>query len=428
MRLLKGLSEDEAQALLHTWRGFNARPNQLAPDGPWFTWLCLAGRGFGKTRLGAEWVRERVANGARSIALVAETYNDARQVMVEGSSGILACYADDDPGRPQYLPSQKKLIWPNGAVGWHFDAREPDQLRGPQFDTAWCDELAKWRYARQTWDQLMFGLRLGDDPRVCISTTPRPIDLIREMVADEGAGVVITRGRTADNQDNLAASFIDGITKKYGGTRLGRQELEAEILSDTPGALWTRSNLDEWRVSSQPEVRRVVVAVDPPAKSNEASDECGIVVAGIDTEGRGVVLADYSLPQASPNKWARASIAAMDEFGADRIVGESNQGGEMVEAVIRGVRADAPVKLVHASRGKHIRAEPVAALYEQGRCYHVGAFSTLEDQMVMMTNHGYEGGGSPDRLDALVWAMTELFPGIIHVPAPRPKQRTVYAA
>lgn len=412
--LAERLGRDGCVELLHTWRGFNARPDQLAPDGDWFTWLVLAGRGFGKTRTGAEWIKEEVANGARSVALVAETYADARQVMVEGGSGLLACYADNDPDKPEYLPSQKKLIWPNGAVGLHFDAREPDQLRGPQFDRAWCDELAKWRYSRETWDQLMFGLRLGEHPKVVVTTTPRPIELIREQMAraNRGDGVVVTRGRTLDNADNLAPTFIAEIQQRYAGTRLGRQELDAEILEDTPGALWTRANLDEHRKSEAPPLQRVVVAVDPPAKSHEDADECGIVVCGMGEDGRGYCLGDYSFAQATPNAWARRAWAAYDEFDADAIVAEANQGGEMVEAVLHGVRANVPVTLVHASRGKHIRAEPIAALYEQGRISHVGAFAGLEDQMVMMTNSGFEGGGSPDRLDALVWGFTELFPGM----------------
>ena len=412
--VLKKLGEDGAKELVHKWRGFHARPDQLPPDGDWIVWLILAGRGFGKTRTGAEWIRERVDGGhARSVALVAETYADARQVMVEGGSGLLACYADDDPNRPEYLPSQKKLVWPNGAVGLHFDAREPGQLRGPQFDAAWCDELAKWRYARETWDQLMFGLRLGDHPQVCVTTTPRPIELVRELVARavRGDGVVVTKGRTLDNADNLAASFLREIRQRYEGTRLGRQELDAEILDDTPGALWTRRGLDENRRSEPPkEMKRIVVAVDPPITSAADSDECGIVVTGIGADGRGYVLADHSMAQATPDKWARRAIAALDEFEADLIVAEVNQGGEMVQSVIRSVRDAAPVKMVRASRGKHVRAEPIAALYEQGKVSHVGGFPALEDQMVMMTNNGFDGAGSPDRVDALVWGFTELFP------------------
>ena len=412
---LEKIGQDGARDLLTTWRGFLARPDQLAPEGDWIIWLALAGRGWGKTKTGAEWVREEVDAGrAKSVALVAETYADARQVMVEGDSGLMGCYPEDDPNRPQYLPSQKKLVWPNGAVGLHFDAREPGQLRGPQFDLAWCDELAKWRYARETWDMLMFGLRLGHHPRVMITTTPKPIELIKELIARAARddGVAITRGKTSDNSGNLAKSFMKEIHDKYAGTRLGRQELDAEILEDTPGALWTRANLDTYRKSEAPKLRRVVVAVDPPATSNENSDEAGVVAVGLDEDGHGCVLSDGSIGPATPNEWGRRTFALFDEFEADKVVIETNQGGDMAEDVLRSIRPNAPIKRVHASRGKAARAEPIAALYEQGRISHVGAFPELEDQMTLMTHHGYEGTGSPDRVDALVWACAELFPGM----------------
>lgn len=412
---LEKIGQDGARDLLTTWRGFLARPDQLSPEGEWIIWLALAGRGWGKTKTGAEWVREEVDAGrAKSVALVAETYADARQVMVEGDSGLLGCYPEDDPNRPQYLPSQKKLIWPNGAVGLHFDAREPGQLRGPQFDLAWCDELAKWRYARETWDQLQFGLRLGEHPRVMITTTPRPIELIKELIARaaRGDGVTVTRGKTSDNSGNLAKSFMKEIHDKYAGTRLGRQELDAEILEDTPGALWTRSNLDVHREAEAPELRRIVVAVDPPATSNENSDEAGVVAVGEGVDGQGYVLADGSFGPATPNEWGRRTFALFDEFEADKVVIETNQGGDMAEDVLRSIRPNAPIKRVHASKGKVARAEPIAALYEQGRISHIGAFPELEDQMTLMTNHGYEGSGSPDRVDALVWACAELFPSM----------------
>jgi phage terminase large subunit-like protein len=425
---LEKIGPDGRKELLTKWRGFLARPDQLAPDGDWIIWLALAGRGWGKTKTGAEWIREEVDAGrAKSVALVAETYADARQVMVEGDSGLLGCYPEDDPNRPQYLPSQKKLIWPNGAVGLHFDAREPGQLRGPQFDLAWCDELAKWRYARETWDMLMFGLRLGEHPRVMITTTPRPIELIKELIARAARddGVTVTRGKTSDNSGNLAKSFMKEIHEKYAGTRLGRQELDAEILEDTPGALWTRANLDVHRISEAPELRRVVVAVDPPATSNENSDEAGVVAVGEGTDGQGHVLSDGSFGPATPNEWGRRTFALFDEFSADKIVIETNQGGDMAEDVLRSIRPNAPIKRVHASKGKAARSEPIAALYEQGRISHVGAFPELEDQMTLMTNHGYEGTGSPDRVDALVWACSELFPSLTRpvgqsMPAPAP--------
>ena len=422
---LDKIGQEGAKALLTTWRGFLARPEQLEPEGDWSVWLALAGRGWGKTRTGAEWIKEKVDSGkAKSVALVAETYADARQVMVEGQSGLLGCYPEDHPNRPTYLPSQKKLVWPNGAVGLHFDAREPGQLRGPQFDLAWCDELAKWRYARETWDMLRFAVRLGDDPKTMVTTTPRPIELVKELVARaaRGDGVVVTKGSTRENAGNLAKAFLSEIEETYGGTRLGRQELDAEILGDTPNALWTRSILDTHRrgPADAPEMKRIVVAIDPPASSHEASNEAGICVAGVGEDGRGYVLADESFGPATPNEWARRAVAAFDQYEADSIVAEVNQGGDMVVSSIRTVRLDAPIKQVRATRGKHIRAQPIAALYEQGKVSHIGAFPDLEDQMTITTHHGYEGIGSPDRLDALVWALTDLFPSMIQS-ASRPK-------
>lgn len=413
---LASLNEAEAEALLTTWRGFHARPNQLAPEGDWSTWLVLAGRGYGKTRMGAEWVRERVCGStplakgqARRIALVAETSADGRDVMVEGDSGILSVHPK--PFRPLYEPSKRRLTWPNGAVATVFNATEPDQLRGPQHDTAWCDELAKWQYCRETWDQLQFGMRLGKHPCQIITTTPRPIELIRELVvrAQRSDGVVMTRGATMDNANNLATPFLNEIKRRYEGSRLGRQELEAEILDDAPGAFWTRRILDERRVREAPTLRRVVVAVDPAVTSGEEADEHGIVAAGVGEDGRGYVLGDRSV-RGTPEQWARKAVAAYHEFDADRIVCEVNNGGDMVALTIRGIAPNIPVKEVRASKGKHVRAEPISALYEQGRVSHVGSFPALEDQMVLMTQTGFEGTGSPDRLDALVWAMTELFP------------------
>ena len=413
---LADLSEAEAAALLYDWRGFHARPAQIAPDGDWSVWLVLAGRGFGKTRLGAEWVREQVcgptplAKGkAQRVALIAETAADARDVMTEGESGLLAVHPPEF--RPLYEPSKRRLTWPNGAVATLFNATEPDQLRGPQFDCAWCDELAKWDRAQESWDMLQFGLRLGEHPQCVVTTTPRPIEIVRDLVrrAQSGGDVALTKGRTIDNASNLAAPFLARIKEQYEGTRLGRQELDAEILEDAPGALWTRRVLDEWRRREAPELSRIVVAVDPPASEN--GDECGIVVCAVGADGRGYVLADHST-QGTPEHWARKAVAAYREFDADRIVAEVNQGGDMVTAVIRSVAPHVPVRPVRASRGKHIRAEPISALYEQGRISHVGGFAKLEDQMVLMTHGGYEGTGSPDRLDALVWGFTELFPAI----------------
>lgn len=405
------LTEEEAEALLYDWRGFNARPSQIAPDGDWDIWIALAGRGFGKTRMGAEWVKEKVEAGeAKRIAIIAETAADARDVLVEGESGILSLYPEGKG--PIYEPSKRRLTWENGAVATLFNATEPNQLRGPQYDLAWSDELAKWRYARETWDQLQFGLRLGDNPQQIVTTTPRPIEIIKAIVAGEEGKVAITSGSTMENAANLATKFLNKIRKKYEGTRLGRQELNAEILGDIPNALWSLTTIDLYRVRDEPEdFDQLVVAVDPAISNTEQSDEHGIVVCGVVIDGEdrdGYVLEDAST-HGTPKEWAEAAIAAYDRWDADCIVVEVNQGGDMVKNTIHSVRKDVPVREVRATRGKHVRAEPVSALYQQGRIHHVGAFVDLETQMTMMTSAGYEGEGSPDRLDALVWAFTKLF-------------------
>lgn len=417
------ITEAQASELLWRW-DFWARPNQLPPDGNWSVWLILAGRGFGKTRTGAEWVRSIVcgktplaAGAYKRIALVAETAADARDVLVEGDSGILSVHPPDF--RPVYEPSKRRLTWPNGAIATLFNGTEPDQLRGPQFDAAWVDEIAKYRYAQETWDMLQFGLRLGNDPRQVVTTTPRPIKTLKDILAERGT--VVTKGSTYDNKANLAPKFLAKIEQKYAGTRLGRQELDAEILDDAPGALWTRSKLDASRLAKDaklPEMKRIVVAIDPASEGGGEGEigsgaETGIIVAGLGVDGRGYVLGDFSCA-ADPNGWARRAVDAFDEFDADLIIAEKNQGGAMVEAVIRSVRRTIPFKAVHASRGKVTRAEPVAALYEQGRVSHVGAFPALEDQMVVFTPFGIEGGTTGDRVDGLVWGVTELFLGIIH--------------
>ena len=390
---------------------FWARPDQIAPQGEWDIWLALAGRGWGKTRAGAEWVRQEVESGkAKRIALIAETAADARDVMTEGPSGILAVHPEAT--RPEYEPSKRRLTWPNGATATLFNATEPDQLRGPQFDLAWCDELAKWRYARETWDQLQFGLRLGDHPRVMVTTTPRPIELVKAILAGQEGKVTVTRGKTMDNAANLAAPFMAKIKARYEGTRLGRQELDAEVLGDLPGALWSMATLDAYRLPSQPDLKRIVVAVDPAVSDTEQSDEHGIIVAGIDEDGRGIVLEDASM-KGGPAEWSRRVVSLYRSWGADAVVVERNQGGDMVAHTIRTAGATVNIREVTASRGKHIRAEPIAALYEQGRVAHVGAFPALESQMTQMTSSGYQGDGSPDRLDALVWALTDLFPDMV---------------
>jgi phage terminase large subunit-like protein len=406
--LIAALSPAEALALLYDWP-FWARANQLPPDGDWRVWLLLAGRGFGKTRTGAEMIRARAtARTARRLALVAPTAGDARDVMVEGESGILAISPPWE--RPRYEPSKRRLTWPNGAIATLFSADEPERLRGPQHDAAWCDELASWRYP-EAWDMLMFGLRLGTDPRVVVTTTPRPTKLLRELIADPAA--VVTRGTTYENRANLAAAFVGQIIHKYQGTRLGRQELEAELLEDVPGALWTRGMIEGSRARGAPAFIRVVVAIDPAGSSTEGADETGIIVVGKDEDGRGWVIADAS-GRYSPTEWAKTAISAYRAHGADRIVAEVNNGGDMVEATLRMIEPSAPFAAVRATRGKVTRAEPIAALYEQGRIRHLGVFPRLEDQMCAFTieAHGNlsarSAGYSPDRVDALVWALTHL--------------------
>lgn len=420
----EGLSDEEAEILLKTWQLW-ARPNQLEPEGEWTTWLILAGRGFGKTRTGAEtiikWVKEKTC---KRLALVAEDSADARDVMVEGESGILACSTNDF--MPKYEPSKRRLTWPNGAVATLFSAEDYDSLRGPQFDGAWCDELCKWRYAQEAWDNLQFGLRLGDHPKQIVTTTPRPIKLLKDIILR--SDTEITKGNTRENLVNLAPPFVKAVVERYEGTRIGRQELDAELLDDTPGALWSRVLIEQQRVTPVnstmplilPDFLRVVVAVDPPA--TEGGAEAGIIVSGIDVQGRGYVLDDCSIA-GTPEEWGRAAVKAFDEWEADLMVYEANQGGDMVASVLRSAArsmreknertADfVPLKAVHATRGKYVRAEPVSQLYEQGKIYHVGFFPILEDQMCEFTPEGIQNlGYSPDRMDAMVWAFTELLIG-----------------
>ncbi|HEY8871552.1 MAG TPA: terminase family protein [Stellaceae bacterium] len=403
-KLVRSLTPEQALKIKYDW-AYRARPGQLPPPGGWRVWLLLAGRGFGKTRTGAEFVRARVgARTARRIALVAPTAADARDVMVEGESGLLAIAPPAD--RPLYEPSKRRLTWPNGAVATLFSADEPERLRGPQHDFAWCDELAAWRYP-DAWDMLMFGLRLGDDPRAVVTTTPRPTRLIRALLADPK--VVTTRGATAENRANLAPAFLDQIVKRYQGTRLGRQELDAELLDDMPGGLWQRGIIEATRTSTVPQFSRVVVAIDPAVSASEHADETGIIAAGRDSNGHGYVLADAS-GRYAPAEWARVAIAAYGARQADRIVAEINNGGDMVEATLRMIDPNVPFSAVRAARGKVARAEPVAALYEQGRIHHIGVFAQLEDQMCSFTSDfdRTTAGYSPDRVDALVWAFTEL--------------------
>lgn len=379
-----------------------ARANQLAPPGDWRTWLILAGRGFGKTRTGAEATRQQIEQGkVGRIALIAETAADARDVMVEGSAGILA--VSPPWNKPKYEPSKRRLTWDNGAIATTYSAEDPDQLRGPEHDWWWGDEIAKWKHAQEAFDNLMFGLRVGANPRGVGTTTPRPISVIRELLKDPT--VHVTKGTTYDNLDNLPPAFFDKIIRKYEGTRLGRQELDAELLEDVPGALWTYGLIEQGRVDVAPELQRIVIAIDPAVTSHDDSDETGIIAAGLGIDGHGYILDDKSL-RGSPDAWASVAIALYHALGADRVVAEVNNGGDMVESTLRIVDSNVSYTKLHASRGKIARAEPVSALYEQGRVHHVGPFPHLEDQMCLYVPG--EAKKSPDRMDALVWALTEL--------------------
>ncbi|MET3838744.1 terminase family protein [Bradyrhizobium sp. OAE829] len=395
-----------ASALADDW-SLKARPEQLAPPGDWWSiWLLMAGRGFGKTRSGVGWTRQQKIAGCGRIALIAPTAADCRDVLVEGPSGILATAPNHD--RPVYESSKRRVVWNNGAIATLFSAEEGERLRGPEHDAAYCDELGSWP-DQTVWDNLMFGLRIGANPRVCVTTTPRPTKLIRQLVEREGRDVVLTRGRTADNAANLSPVFLSQIVGRYEGTRMGRQELDGELLTDVPGALWQLTWIDRDRVKEAPKnLIRIVVAIDPAVTNNEGSDETGIMVAGVDAIGHGYLLEDIS-GRYAPHEWARKAVDAYSRWRADRIIAEVNNGGQMVESTIRMVDQSVPFKSVHASRGKVIRAEPIAALYEQGKVHHVGEFAQLEDQCCSFTSDFDRlRGGSPDRLDAAVWAFTEL--------------------
>jgi phage terminase large subunit-like protein len=424
-REIASWTDDERNALAFDW-SFWGRPQQFAPTHrPWDNWLILAGRGFGKTKAGAEWVRSLMcgptplARGrGEHIAIIAETAADARDVMVgdgkplsdpSASSGLLQVHPK--AFRPTYIASKRRLTWPNGAIATLYNATEPDQLRGPQHSHAWLDELCKWRYQQDTWDMLEFGLRLGAYPQKAITSTPKPTLLLKQIMKDEGT--VITRGSTSDNLGNLAAGFIKRIYNKFAGTRLGRQELDAEVLEDLEGALWKRSQIDATRIRllQLPPLRRIVVAIDPNASSEEHSNEAGIVAVGIDDADppHAYVLDDVSGVY-SPDEWAKEAVSLYRARQADRIVAERNNGGEMVEHTLRSIDFSIPYRSVWASKGKFTRAEPVSALYEQGRVHHVGSFAQLEDQMCAFTTDFYRNamGYSPDRMDALVWAITDL--------------------
>lgn len=400
----------EVKLLNRDWRMWARADKQLPPETPpeWRSWLILGGRGAGKTRAGAEWVRAQAlgqwSDGhghAERIAIIGPTLDEARAVMVEGKSGLLAIHMQDE--RPRYEPSKRLLTWPNGAIAQVFSADEPESLRGPQFDAAWCDEVAKWRYASEVWDMLAFALRLGENPRAVVTTTPRPTPLVKQLLAD--SATVVSRTATADNRQHLARTFWADVMARYAGTRLGRQELDGELIDDDPDALFSRAMIEQGRCRDVPELVRVVVAVDPPASHGRRANACGIICAGLGQDGRAYVLDDGTLRGASPSRWAQAVTALYAARHADRVVAEVNQGGAMVEQVLREVDPAVAFRAVHATRGKAVRAEPVAALYEQGRISHVGAFPELEDEMCTAIRGGRH---SPDRLDALVWAITDL--------------------
>ena len=416
---LARLTKEERKELAHHWQLW-ARPEQLPPQGDWRLWLVMAGRGFGKTRMGAEWVREVAGHHPEArIALVGASLAEARSVMVEGESGILAC--SPAHRRPKFEPSLRRLTWANGAQATLYSAGEPESLRGPQHSHAWCDEIAKWENAgeraEQTWNNLVLGLRLGEVPRVLATTTPRAVPLLLRLLEEEA--VVVTRGRTEDNRGNLPERFLRDMRRSFGRSALARQELDGELLLDHEGALWTRAMIEAAReAQAGAEAVRTVVGVDPPASAR--GDACGIVVAQLGTDGVARVREDATVLRASPETWARAVAEAAARWRADRVVAEANQGGAMVESVLRAADIALPIRLVHAAVGKVARAEPVAALYETGRVRHVGAFPGLEDQLCgFVAGGGYQGPGrSPDRADAAVWALTELMLGS-RVAAPR---------
>ncbi len=402
--------DDLKEHFIHRWPIW-ARGTQLPDMSNWTIWLLLGGRGAGKTRAGSEWVRAMALGdlffGSKPvgrIALVGETYNSAREVMIEGPSGLLAVHPKRE--RPEWVSSRRRLEWPNGVVAHVFSSEDPDALRGPQFGAAWCDELAKWNNAQETWDMLQFGLRLGAFPRQVITTTPRPIKLLKQVVADERT--LLTRMSTDENRRNLSPGYFERIVKIYRGTKLGRQELEGEIIEDRVDALWQRDLIEINRCRKRPPLMRIVIAIDPPITGKATSDACGIVVVGKGEDGRAYVLEDHTMSAVSPAKWAQMTLQLYEKYDADRVVIETNQGGDMAESVLRSVDENLPIRQVKATRGKWLRAEPVAHLYERGLVSHVGTLPELEDEMCDFGLEGLSNGRSPDRLDALVWALTDL--------------------
>ena len=418
-RFFSKLKEIEAEFVLRDWPLWG-RSNQFPPSNSWKTWILLGGRGAGKTRAGAEWIRHIATLSSDSkdhsggrIALIGETYNDVRDVMIEGHSGLLSVHCKRE--MPKWNSTQRKLEWSNGVIGQVFSSRDPEGLRGSQFGAVWCDELCKWNNLTLTWDMLEFCLRLGNNPRRLITTTPKPSIFIRKLLKKRGT--IIERSSSRENIANLAPGFIDHVEEIYGGTRLGRQELEGELLEDSQDGIWNRAQLEQARAEPVLPMQRIVVAVDPPATSKSNSAACGIIVAGHDGDGRCFICADKTIAKATPLAWANKVVAAYHEFSADVIVAEINQGGEMVETILRSIEPQIPVRNVHAQRSKWTRAEPVAMLYEKGKIFHAHAFPFLEDQMCAFRCDGMADGVSPDRVDALVWAITEL--ELKRHPAPR---------
>ena len=402
---LKNLSDAQARQLLDDFSHWGD-PSQLPPPGDWLIWLFMGGRGAGKTRAGAEWVRALVKSGHERIALIGPSFADVREVMIEGPSGLKHIGPVDE--RPVFEVSRKRLVWPNGAVGYAFSAEDPDGLRGPQFSAAWGDEFAVWPKPQETLDTLRMGLRLGSAPRLMLTTTPRPIKALKRLMSVKG--LAVSRRATSENAVNLGAGFVDAMQAAYGASRLGRQELLGELIADPPGALWRRGDVEACEGEIPRALDRIIVAIDPPASSGPTSDECGIIIAGRVGEGlnaRAVILADLSFGPARPADWARRAVSAFDAYEADAVIAEANQGGEMVASVLHTQSPGLPVRLVRASRGKAARAEPVAALYEAGRVIHAGAFPGLVDQMCAFGSPEAVSS-SPDRVDALVWAVFEL--------------------
>ncbi len=423
---LESLDPESLARLFHDWMVW-ARDDQLPPAAtasgmPWSTWLVLGGRGAGKTRTGAEWVRARALGLegfgplASRIALVGETISQVRSVMIEGVSGLLSVHPPAE--RPAYIAARNELLWPNGSMAQMFAADDPESLRGPQFDAAWCDELAKWPRPERAWDVLQLAMRLGQHPQTVVTTTPRAKAIVKRLAEDPMT--VVSRSRTADNARNLAPSFLAEMQRRYGGTAFGAQELDGLIVEERMTGLWKRDWLDQSRVARAPELTRIVVAVDPPVTANAGSDSCGIIVAGLGIDRRAYVIADRTLQGRDPSIWARAAIAAYHDFQANLIVAEANQGGDLVLQVFKTADPTVPVRKVHAARGKYLRAEPVSVLYTEGRVIHAGTFPELERQMCDFAADGLSQGRSPDRLDALVWAITELMLTSTRTPLIRP--------